>query len=200
MLELTIRCECKVCRGQIEIRSCSSEFDLCEMEGNVTKDTPFFAYHHKWFGEKGCVASGHCKTCGADYDVFTGVVSVVCNIEYIDEDYNVDLQPEPNYKCSSITFPKWLKLQRHRNDRVGTLARKAFYTEGYSRNYKKYLDVEYPGRPKRAAEYEEWVKYFEKDEDKLFSFYMAWAEYQVLKEHCQWDMSGCDGGVTVENA
>lgn len=151
------------------------------MMNNETRETPFFAYHHPGFGEYQKLATGNCPKCGAAYTVNSGVISIVCDAHDVDEEFDVKYQPEPDYVSSQLTFPKWLKLQQHRADNVGDLARESFYTDGESREYKKKLDREHPGRPKKATEFDEWVKFLDGKEGWLRGFYMAWAEYQLLK-------------------
>lgn len=181
MLELTVQCKCKICKEVVEIKSLPEIRPLYSMMNNETRETPFFAYHHPGFGEDQKLAMGNCPKCGAEYTLNTGVISVVCEAQYVDEEFEIEYQNEPEYVSSQLTFPKWLKLQQHRADIVGDLARQAFHSEGRGREYKKWLDREHPGRPKRATEFEEWVKFLDGADGWLRGFYMAWAEYQLLK-------------------
>lgn len=185
MLELTIRCKCVICDEPIVIESLKSDFDLYHMKNNRTREKPFFAYHHEGFGGEKGFAIAQCAKCDAEYSVSSGVISIICSADDVDKKLVGDTPCKHIYKCSTMTFPKWLKNQRHRADVVGALSGEAFYTDGHSREYKKQMDREFPGRPKKATEYEEWVKFLNGKSDALASFYIAWAEYQYLKEYCR---------------
>jgi len=186
MLELTISCNCRICNEPVEIKSIQNGGHLFTMADNNTRETPFFAYHHEGFGEDQDFAVGQCEKCGANYTVLSGVISVICNSEFVDDEFIKEVQPEPCYISSQITFPKWLKLQQHRPDSVGDLARESYHSEGTKRDSKKDLDEKFPGRPKIATEYDEWVKFLKGSQDALNAFYMAWAEYQLLKGYGQY--------------
>ena len=183
MLDLEIRCKCKICKEDVTIKSLSSDHDLYHMSDNHTRETPFFAYHHEGFNEMGAFASAQCETCGAEYTVITDIISVMCSIDDAEEKYFGNIQEEFQFKVSEITFPKWLKKQKRRGDTVGDLAKDAFYTDGLPRGLKKIEDREYPGRPKKATEYKEWIQFLHNKKDALIAFRMAWAEYKVLKEY-----------------
>ncbi|NDY57968.1 hypothetical protein G3N56_14625 [Desulfovibrio sulfodismutans] len=190
MLTLQIECTCPICSNPVLIKSIPTAKRLYHMADNQTKATPFFAYHHPGFGDD--PVSGHdrefsfgtCTSCNAEFSVITGTISVFCNCENVGKEPQTDFKPEVEYLCSTITFPKWLKNQRHRDDVVGDFARDAFYTEGKSRNEKKHLDKEHPSRPKNAASYDEWIKYLDQGNYNKLFFYICWTEYQTLKNYC----------------
>lgn len=183
MLELKIHCNCRVCGSPVVIESINHTNNLYQMSKNETQETPFFAYHHKGFGDDQNFASGQCAKCWAVYNVLSGIISVTCDISSVDDESINEIQPDPHYLTSKITFLKWLKLQRHRDDAVGDLANEAYYTEGLGRKYKKGLDAAHPGRPKIATDYNEWVKFLHGKENALIAFYMAWSEFQLLKDY-----------------
>ena len=184
MLEIKINCKCKICGEPVEIKS-HGVHDLYHMQNNKTRETPFFAYHHEGFGDDRGLSFGNCGKCGAIYSIDSDVISVICRADGANEEFFKDMCPEPDFLCSRMTFPKWLKGQQGRCDVVGDLAKRAFYTDGHSREYKKQLDREQPGRPERATDREEWITYLGEHDPDLTGFYMAWAEYQFLKRYCR---------------
>lgn len=185
MLELTIRCTCKICNEPLVISSLQSDYDLYNMEGNKNLYAQFAAYHHEGFGDGKEFASVTCKKCNAEYIVATDVISVFCSIDDLEEEYEDSSTPEFDLQCKGITFHKWLKNQRDRTDTVGDLAKEAFYTEGLRRETKKEHDRKYPGRPKNANSYEAWVSFLDRKKDALAAFRMAWAEYKHQKQYCR---------------
>ncbi len=187
MLEIKCTMHCVNCgaplemTARIESEEKSDKNEMSHMRGNRMRDAPFFVWHHNGLNVNGCYVYMFCHGCGADYELNSGIISLRCVLESVDEDkLNISCidGPTPNGR---LTFLKWLKMQRDRSDLIGDLARDAYHNENY--HDKNFVSKQDEKRPKDSSRYEAWVSHLQRHPEALQAFSFAWAEYQFLKDY-----------------
>lgn len=185
MFNITILCRCKICQSEVVISSHAHKGHYIYSTHGNEKNIPFVAYHHEGFSSSYGGVYGSCDKCGARYTIRSDIISIICNPKYLKNKINFDAIEDESIICKNMTFPKWLKKQISRDDRVGDIARDAYAWDKFPRERKKQLESEYQSRPQRAEHYTSWIKFLKQNKQALISFRMAWAEYEFLRHYLE---------------